>query len=120
MTKKNILERIISNAAVRVGTNMLARAMTPSKPVAVAVTAMPRVAILPSAESNPQRTYYVNTAKGFIIKNKGVDGCTYTPNIRAATSFPSFQRADEIAKFAVKKLPPGIRYFAIVQPAIGK
>lgn len=114
MTKKNILERIVSNAMTRVGTNMLARALQPAKPAAL--RAMPPVPKNPPVK--PKGTYYLNTAKGFVVKKPGrTMNHTFTPDMRNATPFPTFSHADDFGKAMVKQMIPAQRYFAIVQPA---
>lgn len=116
---KSIIQRILSNTLTRVGTNMLTRALTPEKPLAL--RAMPPVAVLPSPR-NPQRTYYANTAKGFVRKH--YDGTQpaieFTPDMRKATPFKTFKHADDTAKFVIKTFPKNLRYFVILQPTIGQ
>lgn len=122
---KTIFERILSNALTRVGTNVLTRSisnrwppMAPSRPAAV--QAMPRIAKF--VPENPQRSFYVNTNKGFLRKhyNGSETVIDHVVDMREATPFRSFAHADGTAKRVVKKYPANKRWFCVVQPTIGK
>lgn len=40
-------------------------------------------------------------------------------NVREATSFDTFEQADDFGNWAVEFLPRGLRYFAVLQSTIG-
>lgn len=109
---KSILERILGNAMTRVGTTMLTRVMTP-----VVNKALDPV----KPATNPQQSFYVNMNKGFIRKRRTGENIVFdfVIDMREATSFHTFQQADNAAKNVVRSLQNNKCWYAIVQPTIG-
>jgi hypothetical protein len=68
--------------------------------------------------------YYVALCNGFVqLEDEAHPDdairFTLTRNVRLATSFSTFEQADDFGNWAVEALPAGLRYFAILQSTIG-
>lgn len=68
--------------------------------------------------------YYVALCNGFVTLEDETSPdeairFNITRNVRLAYAFPTFAAADDFGNWAVGALPPGLRYFAVLQSTIG-